>query len=120
MFVLTGSNVSTYCATNRSLFDSYFPTYGAFQRRDMGFADGIMCAMSELSVDGGVAVPSCGNKLLLTYDYAIQTNFITHHLAAIPFGRVVFLNAQWSDRTGRCFATNGSLMPSCSQTAATP
>ena len=40
--------------------------YGAFQRPDMGFADGIMCAMSELSVDGGIAVPSCGNKLLLT------------------------------------------------------
>jgi hypothetical protein len=24
---LPGANVSTYCATNRSLFDSYFPTY---------------------------------------------------------------------------------------------
>ena len=34
-----------YNATKRSLADSYFPTYGAFQRPDKGAADGIMCAM---------------------------------------------------------------------------
>ena len=37
-----------FVASNRSLADSYFPTYGAFQRPDAGFADGIMCAMSLL------------------------------------------------------------------------
>lgn len=50
----------TFVATNRSLADSYFPTYGAFQRPELGRADGIMCAMSELN-----GVPSCASPLLL-------------------------------------------------------
>jgi beta-glucosidase len=50
-----------YNATNRSLADSYFPTYGAYQNPAKGGADGIMCAMSELN-----GVPSCANPLLMT------------------------------------------------------
>ena len=50
----------TFVATNRSLADSYFPTYGAFQSPSAGRADGIMCAMSQLN-----GVPSCGSELLL-------------------------------------------------------
>jgi hypothetical protein len=38
-----------FIASNRSLHDSYFPTYGAFQRPEAGFADGIMCAMSLMN-----------------------------------------------------------------------
>jgi beta-glucosidase-like glycosyl hydrolase len=55
------SGHTTYIASNRSLADSYFPTYGSFQRPTAGFADGIMCAMSLLN-----GVPSCSNHLLLT------------------------------------------------------
>ena len=50
-----------YNATNRSLADSYLPTYGAFQRPDAGAADGIMCAMTELN-----GVPSCADPFLMT------------------------------------------------------
>lgn len=55
-----GHGASNFVASNRSLADSYFPTYGAFQRPDKGAADGIMCAMSQLN-----GVSSCGNRLLL-------------------------------------------------------
>ena len=55
-----GRGASNFVASNRSLADSYFPTYGAFQRPDKGRADGIMCAMSQLN-----GVSSCGNRLLL-------------------------------------------------------
>lgn len=55
------SGHTTYIASNRSLADSYFPTYGSFQKPTAGFADGIMCAMSLLN-----GVPSCANPLLLT------------------------------------------------------
>jgi hypothetical protein len=54
-----------YYATKRTLADSYFPTFGSFQRPDKGYADGIMCAMTTLSVDGGPNVPSCANEMLL-------------------------------------------------------
>jgi len=47
-------------ATNRSLADSYFPTYESFQRVEEGRADGIMCAMTELN-----GVPSCASDYLL-------------------------------------------------------
>ena len=50
-----------YNASARALADSYFPTYGAFQRPELGAADGIMCAMTELN-----GVPSCADPLLLT------------------------------------------------------
>lgn len=50
-----------YNASNRSLADSYIPTYAAFQNPSRGFADGIMCAMTELN-----GVPSCVNHFLLT------------------------------------------------------
>eukprot|EP00041_Stephanoeca_diplocostata_P022483 m.537193 g.537193 ORF g.537193 m.537193 type:complete len:814 (-) comp22073_c1_seq1:59-2500(-) len=50
-----------YNASNRSLADSYLPTYAAFQNPSRGFADGIMCAMTELN-----GVPSCVNHFLLT------------------------------------------------------
>jgi hypothetical protein len=43
-----GHGASNFVASNRSLADSYFPTYGAFQRPDKGRADGIMCAMSQV------------------------------------------------------------------------
>eukprot|EP00039_Didymoeca_costata_P005644 m.83310 g.83310 ORF g.83310 m.83310 type:complete len:797 (+) comp12915_c0_seq1:95-2485(+) len=55
------SYLAEYNATNRSLADSYFPTYGAFQNPKVGAADGIMCAMTELN-----GVPSCANPLLMT------------------------------------------------------
>eukprot|EP01060_Flectonema_neradi_P006928 TRINITY_DN1478_c0_g1_i6.p1 TRINITY_DN1478_c0_g1~~TRINITY_DN1478_c0_g1_i6.p1 ORF type:complete len:763 (+),score=213.85 TRINITY_DN1478_c0_g1_i6:54-2342(+) len=48
-------------ATQRSLGDSYIPTYGSYQDPELGNADGIMCAIS--SVNG---VPSCANPYLLT------------------------------------------------------
>ena len=50
-----------YNASNRSLADTYFPIFGAYQRPDLGAADGIMCAMTELN-----GVPSCANPLLMT------------------------------------------------------
>jgi len=52
---------ASFSATNRSLADSYFPTYEAFQRPDMGRADGIMCAMTLVN-----GQPSCGSNWLLT------------------------------------------------------
>eukprot|EP01065_Artemidia_motanka_P042620 TRINITY_DN5750_c0_g1_i1.p1 TRINITY_DN5750_c0_g1~~TRINITY_DN5750_c0_g1_i1.p1 ORF type:complete len:780 (+),score=184.39 TRINITY_DN5750_c0_g1_i1:74-2413(+) len=51
---------AAFNATARSLADSYLPTYGAFQRPNVGFADGIMCAMTELN-----GVPSCADPFLL-------------------------------------------------------
>lgn len=52
---------ASFSATKRSLADSYFPTYEAFQRPDMGRADGIMCAMTLMN-----GQPSCGSQWLLS------------------------------------------------------
>ena len=49
-----------FTATNRSLADSYFPTYSAFMRPDAGAADGIMCAMTTMNGDA-----SCASHWLL-------------------------------------------------------
>ena len=57
----------TFNATLRTLADSQLPVFGAFQRADGGAADGIMCAMSVLRIEGtNISDASCGSSYLLS------------------------------------------------------